>query len=962
MSTRLVAALVAALACAAAAADAQVAPDAHWRTLRTTHFRVHFTPELEQAGRRAAVDAERAYAALARRLTPPRGPIDLVIADNVDFSNGFTTVFPTNRIVVYAHPPLDIPSLRYYDDWLPLVITHELTHVFHLDRTRGWWRLAQHVFGRGPFLFPNQYDPAWVTEGLATFYESDVTGSGRVEGTFERMIVDASVQEHRFLPFDRWSLASTRYPGGEMAYGFGSLFFEYLARTRGREAIRDFVERSSGAFFPFRLNRAASHTFGISFSDAWREWRDTLAARRQPPHPPLAGWRDLSRGGHLAGYPRWLDSTSLVYAASDWTSSPGAYRASLAGTVERLGRRNGVGANAVLPDGSLLYAQLEFTDPYHIRSDLYVQRKGEEIRLTHGARLAQPDARADGAIVAVRFVPATTQLVRVSADGGTITPITPAVPDTQWAEPRWSPRGDRIAVTRWTRGGYADVVVLDTLGALVAELTHDRAFDSTPTWSPDGTQILFASDRTGTTELYIAPADGTGEPRRLSRALTGVFYPVASPDGDRIAAARYDAAGWHIGVAPFDTAGADSPPVIAAFDGEAPPLAPLALDTAAAHPYSPWGALIPRYWLPIAAQTPAGGYAVGALTSASDVVGRHAYVVQALYDPRDGEHTFDASYRYAGLGQPLISVAAFQDWDRQTVIDTDGTSVAGTLDRRRRTVSLGVTVSRPRVRTNAFAALAGEFEMRHYTTDPAPLIGRLADFYRSDPHYWSLVASVGWANAQRPPLAISLEDGLSVAAVGRLRWLDGGATNAVQSRSVSAALNAYKSLDLGGFAHHVVAARVAAGFANGADPGEFDVGGSNGVLVSILPGITTGAHHTFSVRGFPSGARSGPNAIAGTLEYRAPLGAPHRGLGFWPVFLDRASVSLFADAGTAWGSAITGPARNWIASAGAELNLDTALQYDVPYRLRVGLAAPIVNHSLVTPSAVSVYFQVGYQF
>ncbi|HKT08200.1 MAG TPA: hypothetical protein VJR24_09910, partial [Gemmatimonadaceae bacterium] len=219
-------ALGAAAAAWAPGAAAQIAPNADWRTLRTPHFYVHFTPAEEQAARRAAVDAEQAYAALAQRLHPPRGPIDLVVADNVDFSNGSTTPYPTNRILVYARPGLDVVSLRYYDDWLQLVITHELTHVFHLDRTRGWWRLAQHVFGRAPFLFPNQYEPAWITEGLAVFYESDITGSGRVDGTYERMLLTAGAMDGGPVKFDRWNLSTTRFPGGDLAYGYGALFFE----------------------------------------------------------------------------------------------------------------------------------------------------------------------------------------------------------------------------------------------------------------------------------------------------------------------------------------------------------------------------------------------------------------------------------------------------------------------------------------------------------------------------------------------------------------------------------------------------------------------------------------------------------------------------------------------------------------------------------------------------------------
>ena len=85
--------------CAARATGAQVPPNDHWRTIRTQHFRVHFTSPVEEEARRAAVNAERAYAELSTELVPPRGTIDLVVADNVDYVNGYATPFPSNRIV-----------------------------------------------------------------------------------------------------------------------------------------------------------------------------------------------------------------------------------------------------------------------------------------------------------------------------------------------------------------------------------------------------------------------------------------------------------------------------------------------------------------------------------------------------------------------------------------------------------------------------------------------------------------------------------------------------------------------------------------------------------------------------------------------------------------------------------------------------------------------------------------------
>ena len=52
-------------------------------------------------------------------------------------------------------------------------------------------------------------------------------------------------------------------------------------------------------------------------------------------------------------------------------------------------------------------------------------------------------------------------------------------------------------------------------GSDVRRLTNNPAIDSTPTWSPTGTQIAFTSERTGTPQIYVIGADGAGL-RRIS--------------------------------------------------------------------------------------------------------------------------------------------------------------------------------------------------------------------------------------------------------------------------------------------------------------------------------------------------------------------------------------------------------------------------------------------------------------
>ena len=67
------------------------------------------------------------------------------------------------------------------------------------------------------------------------------------------------------------------------------------------------------------------------------------------------------------------------------------------------------------------------------------------------------------------------------------------------------------------------------------QLSAGRGRDSSPAWSPDGTQIAFSSTRDGKPQLYLIAADG-GEARALTALAQGVGSgPLWSPDGSQLA-------------------------------------------------------------------------------------------------------------------------------------------------------------------------------------------------------------------------------------------------------------------------------------------------------------------------------------------------------------------------------------------------------------------------------------------
>ncbi len=976
-------ALAAALALwVARPASAQLVPNDDWRTLETAHFRVHFTPQLEEQARRAAANAERAYTQLSRELVAPRGPIDLVIADNVDYVNGYATPFPSNRIVVFAHPPSDASGLRHYDDWNALVLTHELAHVFHLDRVRGIWRVGQALLGRNPLLFPNAYTPSWVIEGLAVYYETRLTGMGRLEGADHFMTARAAVLAGRVPTLQELSPTTSRFPGGSVVYIYGSLLFDHLSRTRGPQTIREFIERTSGSLLPFVLTPSSRGAFGMSFQTAWEQWRDSVTRELKPGTEVLPSWRELTTRGRVAVFPRWIGDSTLIYAGNTGKDVSRAYRLNLGGQERSVGRRNGTGPNVRLRDGSLLFSQHDYLDPYRIRTDLYVERNGTQRRLTRGARLSFPDARSDGEIVAVQATPNSTRLARISSDGKRIVPITAAGIDVQWADPRWSPDGTRIAAVRQSRG-RSEIVVLDADGSALRAFGETRAVNAGPSWSSDATRIYFSSDRNGSSQLYVA--DLTSSPvaiARITAAATGVFSPEPSQYGDRMAAVLFKADGYHIVAAP-----SEAPPPVSVDSTRSGPrgicpecvvssagLSPLgASDSSPSRKYSPWASLRPRYWMPIFESATGDGTAFGAVTSGADIVGRHDYTLQALYNTRFHETSAWMWYRYAGLGRPLLDFHASQSSSHDQVLSGSGSTFVpvGTFIERSRLARLNATLLRPRFRTYSSASLGVEVEQLRYSTDPDTLLPLLPAFYGTSPTYPAVVASAGWSNARRPDLSISPEDGVALSLSGRQRWQSG--TSGASTQSVIGIGAAYKSLDLPGFAHHVLAFRGAVGITDEQSPSRFSAGGVSGTMLDVFPGYELGGQRrTFGVRGYPSGAEAGIRAYAASVEYRAPIAAPSRGFRYLPIFIDKTSLSLFGELGRAYcppsAATATGICRTAdfsnpvMRSVGGELNIDTGFQLDFPVRFRLGVAFPLSESERFSRRGGQLYGTFGSSF
>jgi len=897
-------------------ASSQVDPSGRWRTLHTQHFRIHFRPSYRARAVVAANEAERAYALLSTELHPPRGIVDLTLSDDVDTPNGFTSTFPSNRFTILLVPPVTDPALQTYDSWERLVITHELTHVFHLDRSRGLWKTLQAVFGRAPGLFPNQYQPTWVTEGLATYYETRFTGGGRAEGSFHREVVAADAAfGHARSPWD--ALLFTRWPDGLAPYAYGSRFWDFLARSGNDSIVPRFVEKTAGQFIPFRVGRPLRRAGAKRSLD--EEWSRAIATAL-PAAQPGTGGRLVVGRLRSQPVPRVSpDGRTLAYLYNDGRGAPRLRVVDAnSGAVRRSHRVNG-GVSYDWAGDTLIVAQLHFSSRWTIRSDLWRwSPDGAWTRMTTNARLIEPRS-GGGTLSALQLAGGgDAPTIPVQPIDGTWGPTVPS-PDGRWIVAARN-RGGRWELVRWPAGQRQSVTVL-------ARAPEEAAI-ADPVWTLDGASVLFVTDAGGFPQIHRwRESDGVS---LLTNEPLGARAPAPLPDG-RMLFTTLGNDGWELRV----TAPRPIPLPLAAL------LAPPAFDSAPPVPmretgYASWGSLRPHFWLPLGINAGEAGHFLGAATAGGDAIGRYFYLVEGELSPSPARFQGSLFLISQALGNPTLDFYISNRW---SLVGIDSTGHV--VSQNRPEGALGATVVAQRWRSFVSLRLAAEYEGRRFVSIPDTSLAAICTgCINRDRVGGSAILSIG--SAVSAPLAVSLQDGATASLLyrrkeeqGTARWL-----NEMRARG-----NVYVRLGPRvGFAYPVLALRGAIGARDGPIIDRFSVGGVSSGGVEFLFGQSVGGSRAFPVRGYTAGAVSGRRAATLTGEYRMPLALLGRLLGHLPIGADKLAFAVFGDVGDAWD--VGERARlHRLRSVGAELIGDLTVNYDVPLRLRVGVAQPATGHA-----------------
>ena len=89
------------------------------------------------------------------------------------------------------------------------------------------------------------------------------------------------------------------------------------------------------------------------------------------------------------------------------------------------------------------------------------------------------------------------------------------------------------------RDGNREIYTMNSDGSDQRRVTTTSADESDPSWSPDGTRIVFTAKSNQEMDIYVMAADGSGLPQRLTERIgfdrSSNFHPAWSPDGSQIA-------------------------------------------------------------------------------------------------------------------------------------------------------------------------------------------------------------------------------------------------------------------------------------------------------------------------------------------------------------------------------------------------------------------------------------------
>ncbi|HEU4697929.1 MAG TPA: hypothetical protein VFS40_02020 [Gemmatimonadales bacterium] len=526
-----------------------------WRILHGRHVDLYYYPAEAELAPAALAIAEASYDTLALQFghqVRTRIPV-IIYASHVDFEQTNLLPFtPPEELLGstdFLKRRVTLPFGGNFTDFRH-TMRHEMVHAFQLSlESEAYYQTLR---GTRVSL------PLWWTEGLAELW------SGGEDARDEMILRDLTLTGK--LP----PIQQLAYYTGGLVYPLGGRIHRWLADTYGDWRVATLYKEIT-RYDSF--DSAIRAVYGKPLAQLNEEFQLYMRRKYYPvaedraPLPVLA-----QQVAPMAIKPVWVPPDSAGGAGSAIYASPASgyltvYEKSLAPGGRPRGLVTG-GKSAELesfhPFASRLDASrsplLLFSARYGDRDALVVwhARKRKVVgryQFPGLVSILSPAWMPDGRAIVFSGLSESgvSDLYRLDLPGGRLTDLTND--RYQDLDPSPSPDGSRLVFSsdRTSHGpdGAKNLFVLDLRTGAVRQLTDGNWEDETPVWTKDE-RIWFSSSRDGV--LNVFSVDTTGAGRRETSAWTGAFDPAPMPEGQGLLVGGFHDLSWQVYRYPVDSA------------------------------------------------------------------------------------------------------------------------------------------------------------------------------------------------------------------------------------------------------------------------------------------------------------------------------------------------------------------------------------------------------------------------
>ena len=922
-----------------------------WQTFTTQHFEINFLSEHEVHAERAATIAENAWVMLTEDLNwTPQDRIQIVLTDDFDFSNGWASPIPFNQMRLFLSPPDGNSSLEYYDDWFNLLITHELTHIVHMDMVGGIPGAIRKVFGRNPLTFPHAHTPGFFLEGLAVYKETDYDlGIGRGQSSAYAMMM----REEVINGIDNLSQVAAplrAWPLGKQ-YLYGYFYYQFLADSYSEEKITEYLNLYSRNVIPFFLqNWDADTVFGKSHEILWGDFQEWLNIRFEPQIAKINEF-PLVEGKQISHEGLFLDAAAAskqhyYYGRNNGEDRFAIIKRDIQGGESTVAEIKSMMDLDVNDNGDIIYTRAISRSDRRLFADIFrINAAGESERLTEGERyrnvrwiyvdyLGNGENKHGGikddqqALIAKRIDAGLSQLDQLTPDGILIETLWIGEIDDVLGEYNVSPNGKFIVANiKRAQQGW-NLEVFDLSKRTWKKITNTKSIESQARYSADGKHIVFSADYDETFNLYQLEL-ATGQAERLTRVMGGAFKPLVI--GSQLYYQSYDSTGYNHALISREALrgkeGLESFNIQKEFGQfNYPALYEELVGHSETEEYSPWSTLMPTSWSPVLASK--DEYEVyGAVIAGADALGRHSYALGLMRDTKNGLSAGSIIYSYDNKWQLTASrsheYGTLLLQNKLNIRQEDNIEIArinmfnafeNTL-----TFSMGASSSIER-------DVKSSTSIRIFEDKKNAVVGGRLDFDNTE--FYSQSNSLSWGS--KATLLWESND-----------YLDSDYKGDVINASFS------HFIDLPGKQVIAMNTQGAYGYES---PEPFQLGGNNINFTESLFG-----RDTWSLRGYDERVQQGSRIQTNSLEYRFPITSIERSWDLFPIGLGNVSGTVFSDHGAAWGK---NDKAEYLTSAGIEVNVEVIVAYGAIWPVKLGYAKAFDRNE----GGNSTYMSAGFAF